>query len=126
MISITIYGKVPSKSSGRQIIINRRTGRPMVISSQETRQYEKDFAAQVTGAHRFHAYPAGTRLNVVIVWYTDSYRQDIDAPAKAIFDNLQKAAVIENDNKIDDYHIIRFIDKDNPRAEIFIKEHGKW
>ena len=121
MLKITIMGKVPSKSSSRRIILNRRTGFPMVISSAEVLQYEKDFTKQITGEHK-NNFPEKTRLKVWITWFTDSFRQDLDAPAKAIFDNLQKAGVIFNDNRIDEYSIVRKIDKVNPRAVITITE----
>ena len=119
-ITINITGKVPSKSSSRRIIFNRRTNRPMVISSKEVLQYEKDFASQITSKHK-NTFSPEARLKVSINWYTDSLRQDIDAPAKAIFDNLQKNKVIKNDNRIDEYKITRMIDKRNPRVDIFIE-----
>jgi len=119
-ININITGKVPSKSSSRRIIFNRRTNRPMVISSKEVLQYEKDFAKQITSQYK-NKFNPNDRLKVSINWYIDSYRQDVDAPAKAIFDNLQKNEVIKNDNRIDEYKIIRMIDKRNPRVDIFIE-----
>ena len=118
-LQLTIYGKVPSKSSSRIIVKNRRTGMPMVISSAMTRQYEKDFEKQVLG-HQKGKFTDDDRLRINLFWFTDSYRQDVDAPAKAIFDNLQKCGVIVNDNRIDEYQIARFIDKDNPRVMIQI------
>jgi Holliday junction resolvase RusA-like endonuclease len=93
----------------------------MVISSAEVLQYEKDFQRQVLGVWKNNFNP-DARLDVSIQWFTDSYRQDIDAPAKAIFDNLQKCEVIKNDNKIDEYYIVRGIDKNNPRVIINIEE----
>ena len=117
----TIYGKVPAKSSSRRIIYNRKLNRPMVISSAEVLQYEKDFQRQVLGVWKNNFNP-DARLDVSIQWFTDSCRMDIDSPAKVVFDCLQKCEVIENDNRIDEYYIVRGIDKKNPRIVIVIEE----
>lgn len=115
----TIYGKIPAKSSSRRIV-RARNGRTFIISSAQCKQFERDFHVQALKIEK--NIFADKRLSVNIIWYADSYRQDIDSPAKVIFDCLQKEGIILNDNKIDKYTIERFISKDNPRAEIRITE----
>jgi Holliday junction resolvase RusA-like endonuclease len=118
-MKITIWGKVPSKASSRQLIWNKRTGRPMIISSEKTLQYEKDFAKQVLKKNKNQFSPKD-RLKVTIDWWTTDYRQDIDNIVKTIFDCLQENEIIVNDNKIDAYSVARIIDKDAPRIEVDI------
>jgi Holliday junction resolvase RusA-like endonuclease len=117
-LSFVIYGKVPAKSSSRRIITVR--DRPMIISSPECLRYEKDFQIQanIIKKDTFNQ----ERLEVYMIWHTDSFRQDIDSPAKIVFDCCQKNKIIFNDNKIDKYFIERKIDKVSPRIEIKIKE----
>ena len=116
---IVIQGKIPAKSSSRRLIYAR--GRPMIISSQKSLDFEKLFHLQTLTVKR-GVFGEDDRLQVHIDWYSDSYRQDIDSPAKILFDCLQKEEIIINDNKIDKYSIDRFIDKKNPRAEIKIEK----
>jgi len=119
-LMLTIYGNVPSKNSSRQLIWNKRTGRPMIISSKETIQYEKDFAIQIRKEYK-NRFSKDDRLEIKIDWYASNYRSDIDNIPKVILDCLQKNEVIYNDNKIDKLVIQRYLDKDNPRVEIIIK-----
>ena len=118
-VQLTIYGHPPAKSSGRMIITNKRTGRPMVLSSNKTRQYEKDFAAQIMEKHREIKDYDGP-LSVVLKVYANSRRQDIDSFPKVVFDCLQKNGVIKNDNRIEHMVVTREVDKENPRVEIAI------
>lgn len=119
-LKFIVYGRVPAKSSSRQLIF-RKAGRPLIISSKECRQYEKDFLIQTAQVEK--GVFGDNRIAVSIHWYTDSFRQDIDSPAKILFDCMQKTGIIKNDNRIDEYHIQRHIDKVNPRAEIWITDY---
>lgn len=105
-LTLTIHGKVPAKSSARMIVKNRRTGKTWVISSPEVKQYERDFARQITGAHRL-GLGKKSRLEVGVIVYTDSLRQDIDSFPKVILDELQRNGVIHNDNRIDNLAVLR-------------------
>ena len=120
-LTLTIYGKVPAKSSSRKLIYNYKLGRQMIVSSDEVEQYEIDFEKQITSKYK-NKFNPDSRLDVSIIWYTDSNRQDIDSPSKCIFDCLQKCEVIKNDNRIDEFYIVRGIDKLNPRIIITIEE----
>ena len=62
------------------------------------------------------------RLGIILNWYPDSLRQDIDSPPKTILDNLQKCGIIKNDNRFDVMQVIRTVDKNNPRVEIEIEK----
>ena len=118
ILKLTVLGKVPAKSSGRQLIYNRKTGRPFIISSKETLQYERDFAVQVCAIKC--PFTKEDRLSVRLHWFPPDNRQDIDSVPKTVFDCLQKCEIIPNDNKFDFMQVLRTVDKKNPRVEIEI------
>jgi crossover junction endodeoxyribonuclease RusA len=47
--------------------------------------------------------------------------RDIDSSMKLLFDLLEDAGIIENDNLIEHLNIKKFMDKKNPRMEIEIE-----
>lgn len=117
-LDFEIIGKVPAKSSRRRIITNRRTGKPMILSSQDCLQYERDFAAQILKGYK-NKFDEKERLEIVLWVWTENYRQDIDSFPKIILDCLQKNEIIINDNRIDRMLVVREIGK--PKARIKIK-----
>lgn len=121
-IKVTIIGKVPAKASCFKVFYNKKTGKPFVKATDVCDQYVKDFLAQVTSIVT-NAFMHKERLAIIIDWYADSYRQDIDSPAKIIFDCLHKYTkkIIANDNQFDFYAIRRLIDKTNPRVDLTIQ-----
>lgn len=125
MISFTILGKIPAKSSGRQVIKNKKTGKTMVISTKAYYQYEDSFINQIKALELDKlGLPVNqkNRIAVFLTIYDTAKRQDIDSFPKTVFDCLQKAGVIQNDNKIDYCKIIRLVEKDNPRVVIYLYE----
>lgn len=122
-ILIIVKGKVPAKSSLKRMGISKR-GKPFMYSRKKTYQYEVAFMYSVLKLKRDNQFPLTGRLYIGIDWYTDSYRQDVDSPPKIIMDCLQKAGIVANDNVFDKLTITRYIDKQNPRAEITIKEYN--
>lgn len=66
-------------------------------------------------------------VNIIINWYEKNKRRDWDnvlSGKKFIFDGLQKAGVLAGDGQkyISKIYEDQFIDKKNPRIEIFIIE----
>lgn len=57
-------------------------------------------------------------LALIVVVYYASRRPDLDI--HAIKDGLQNSKVVENDRYIREQHSFAFIDKENPRSEIYI------
>lgn len=111
-----------SKKNSQRIIINRKTGRPMILPSKKYMEYEK-------AAGYFIPYlkePVDKPCNVKCVFYLPTRRKcDLTNLLEAIDDVLVKYGVLKDDN----YTIIAghdgsrvYYDKDNPRTEIFIEE----
>lgn len=113
----TIYGQVPSKSNCYRIIT--LGGHGSLAKSPALKAYEQNFYMQI-GALRNRNIEGFFEFYARV--YYPNNRSDIDNSAKIILDCLQKANVIKNDNKCVKLVLEKFIDKDKPRVEIFIKE----
>ena len=70
-------------------------------------------AGQV-GRHK----PLEGRLAIEATIYYASRRPDLDA--SLIFDILQKAGVYLNDRQLEEQHLFKCFDKENPRSEITV------
>ena len=109
-----------TKKNSQKIIRNPRTKAPMIIQSEEYKQYEKDAGWFL----KKPASPISEPINIKCVFYRDSRRRvDLTNLLEAIDDILVKYKIIADDN----FEIIRghdgsrvFVDKDNPRVEIEI------
>ena len=67
------------------------------------------------------------RATVYIDLFFRDRRPDIDGPIKAILDALQPsrpqrsgAGIINNDRQVAELHVRRYVDKEDPRAEITV------
>ncbi len=90
-------------------------GRPRFIKSKAALQFEKDIKAQVQ--------PLKQMLEGDLSFHADIYypsrRQDLDP--SILLDALQ-GLIYANDRQFKQISSCRFLDKQNPRAEIWIKE----
>lgn len=119
-IKFTIYGNPKTKKNSSQIIMNQRTGRPMVIPSKAYKQYEKDCGLQLKG----RGLKINYSVNLKAVYYRKDRRKvDLSNLHEALQDILVKYGVLEDDN----YTIVAShdgscvqIDKENPRTEVEI------
>lgn len=121
MLKFTIPLPPVTKKNSQQIIINKSTGRPMVIPSKQYREYEKECGWFVQGKGMNINEP----VNVKCVYYMPTRRRvDLTNLMEATHDILVKYEVLEDDNS----KIIRSVDgsrvlydKENPRTEITIE-----
>jgi hypothetical protein len=68
-------------------------------------------------------------IDIILNWYEENKKRDKDNIASAkkyILDGMQKAEIIKNDNWncINSFKDNFYIDKNNPRIEIIIREYG--
>jgi Holliday junction resolvase RusA-like endonuclease len=112
---ITILGQVPSKSNGYKIGNNR------LYKSKELKDYEHFFLIKMLEYRHLFIEPIKDKFSIKILVYFQSNRSDLDNSAKIILDCLQNCKVIENDRLCQELHMLKFIDKDNPRIEFEIK-----
>lgn len=134
-LNLTYYGVVYSKKNSKRIITNRRTFKPMIISNRNAKNQEIsmawDFATQARDQkwHVLQEEPeqvSNCQFKVAIEIYQKDYRRrDLDNQATAILDGLVASGVLPDDSCdfVSDLHVMyKGIDKENPRAEITIKE----
>lgn len=130
-IELTYHGVVTAKKNSKQIIWNRRSKRPMLISNRRARAQEQN----MTGVLYYQAREQGWRFeenrenstfNIEIqIWNKDRRRRDLDNQATAILDALVNADIIPDDgveyvSKLTVEY--KGLDKEDPRATIRIKE----
>ena len=127
-IELTYHGAVYSKKNSKRIIINRRTGRPQIISNQRAREMEaamaKEFQAQAAGVE-WKADTNAIYKVTIYIWAKDHVRRDLDNQATSILDALVAAGVIPDDSM--KYVIslqVEFmgVDKNDPRAEVMVRK----
>jgi Holliday junction resolvase RusA-like endonuclease len=116
IVTFTIYGEPASKANSRQLV-RTKTGRPMFIKSQKARNYVDTFAKQCP---RLDELMTGT-VEVSIDIYYASRRPDLDE--SVILDCMQ-GYIYTNDRQVKIKHIYWYLDKENPRAHISVREYA--
>ena len=121
MHAFTIPGRpITKKNSGRIIQVK---GRPMMIPSKKFKQYEKD------AGHFLKPLKIAGPVEVTAHYYMPDRRSwpDLLGLLQSTADILEAHQVITNDRNIIslDNSRIKGVDKQNPRAEIYIKEVDK-
>lgn len=119
-IEMTIKGEPPSKSNCYRVVIIKKHG--SLAKTTALKHYEKIFQLQIPP--EYSQLLIEKTVRVEIDCYYKSMRRDLDNAAKAILDCLQHGKVIKNDNKVIELMMRKFIDKENPRAEIKITVLG--
>ena len=120
MLKFTIPLPPVTKKNHQQIIVNKKTGRPMVIPSRQYKQYEKECGWFVQGK----GLKINEPVNVKCVYYMPTRRRvDLTNLMEATHDILVTYEVLADDNS----KVIRSVDgsrvmydKENPRTEITI------
>ena len=112
-VKLIIFGSAQSKANSRRLVTFG--GRPRIIKSKPALQFEKDVKAQVQ--------PMDEMLEGDLSFHADIYypsrRQDLDP--SILLDALQ-GLIYANDRQFKQISSCRFLDKENPRSEIWIKE----
>lgn len=119
---LILAGRPITKKNSQKIITNMKTGRPMVIPSEQYRQFESDCLKQITGQFK---KKIARSVMVHALYYMPNRVSwpDLTGLMESTADILQKAEVLENDRHITSWGRSRIvgIDKINPRTEIYIE-----
>lgn len=120
MIRLDIPGQPPRKSNSRRIVTNRRTGKPMLIKSEEALAWLEaaQYFVPPDARHRVGGPDKPLR---VTCWVRYKTRRP-DLSIELIKDFLEEAAVISNDRYIFEEHNYKEIDRENPGVTIEIEE----
>jgi len=118
-IELTILGQPPRKSNSRQVVTNRRTGKPMVIKSRKAREWARAALLQIPHSARQALGGPGDPLKISCwIWYKDN-RSDLSI--ELIQDVLEQAEVIKNDRYIVEAHAYKRFSRSFPRVKIIIE-----
>lgn len=124
MIKFTIPLAPISKKNSQRILVNRKTGKPFIMPSEQYKQYERDAELFI---------PRGVCIdkpvNVLCLFYMPSRRKcDLTNLLEAIDDVLVKSGLLADDNFtiVEGHDGSRVLyDKDNPRTEVIITGRGE-
>ena len=122
MVHFTIPGRPITKKNHSQIVVNKATGRAMVIPSKQYKEYE-----QVAGWYiPCKGRKIAGKVNLACVYYMPTrHKVDLANLLAATCDILVHYGVLEDDNSgivaSHDGSEVRY-DKESPRVEITITE----
>lgn len=122
MISFTIELPPISKKNSQRIMVNRRTGKPFIMPSEQYKRYEDAVTAFFVPADVYIDYP----VNVKCLFYMPTRRRcDLTNLLEAIDDVMVKAGFLADDNftVIESHDGSRVLyDKERPRTEVYIEK----
>ena len=117
---IILVGRIPSKKNSRQQV-RLRNGRRINVPSKAYKAWHRDASSQLKG-EKFSPNAYGVEITF---YMPDNRRADLTNKAESIMDLLVDNGILKDDS----WQHIRWIlltcegvDKENPRAEICIKE----
>ena len=114
-VVITIKGEVPSLKNSIRVSGRR------VYETSDIRTYKAAFNIQIPFKKRANI---SVPVHVSIMLYKKDHRKDAVNQTAIIFDCLQHSGVIKNDRLVESWDVESDIDKEDPRAELKIKERG--
>jgi Holliday junction resolvase RusA-like endonuclease len=124
-IELRIYGQTPSKKSSQSIIINKRTGKMMVIPNKKYMKWEKYAKFQLKEIkENLKLETIDKKVSVRCLIYRLTHRQiDLVNLLQSIHDVLEISGIIKNDNliySVDGSRKILGVGPGEERTEIFI------
>lgn len=116
-ITLVLTGQTPSQKNSKQILTNRRTGRPFISSNERVKAWQASAQAELIAQN----WRVTGKVRVYYHFYVkDNVRRDLDNMIASVNDALQAAGVVEDDRwqvlSIGGAHAE--IDKADPRAVI--------
>lgn len=121
--SLIYYGTVYSKKNSKRIVRNRATGKMMLISSAAAKANEEDMIYQFATQRPLE--PLRPPLRIAIgIYQPNNFRRDLDNQQTAVLDALKSAEIIMDDDfkNVSKLSVeFKGVDKNNPRAEVFIE-----
>ena len=116
----TILSPPRTKKNHQKIIVNKRTGRPMVIGSDGARQWEADTVGQLKSQwHRDGGLAQPVELSATV--YRERRTGDLGNYLAAVCDALEKSGIVVNDRWIASFDGSRLAcDPDDPRVVLYL------
>ncbi len=124
-MKIEIKGDPPSLKNSKQIFVNRRTGKPFITSSKNSKVWQASAIDQLRDQFKglkVTEYP----INIAFeFWFGSKRRKDLDNALSGCMDALVQAEVIEDDDvaHVDNISVsFGGYDKEDPRVIIYIDD----
>jgi len=121
---VTITGRIPSKKNSK--VFSFRGKRPVLLPSPSYRKWHKNAVTEVLGQKKKAIYGIlGIRVNI---WLPDNRRCDITNKIESVMDLLVDCKILSDDRwQITGplYLTPMGIDKERPRAEVYIYHDEK-
>lgn len=112
---LVVYGEPASKANGRRMV--RIGGISRSIKSQKALDYSDAFNLQVKSVEPLLEGELAMTLHI----YYASQRPDLD---ESLILDLLQGILYKNDRQVRERHTHHFVDKLNPRVEIWVKPRG--
>lgn len=122
-LKITIPGQTPSKKNNKRIVYNKKTKKPFIITSKNAMDWDNE--SQWILLKYAVGGPFENKVELSAVFYVkDKRRRDLDNMLTSCQDALVKAGILKDDSwtNLRIASLDAELDKENPRAEIFLKE----
>ena len=124
-IFLVLEGNIPSKKNSKRIVYNRKTHKPMVISTKKYYEWERFNILKVKQISAETGTLEATPVYVYITLYRkDKRRFDWNNISQAITDILVKGGLLKDDSAYYCKPVFQefYIDRINPRAEIIVTD----
>jgi len=122
-LRIVVPGQPFTKKNSQRIIVNRRTGKPLILPSKRYREYADAACLHLKAQYRGPALEGPVTVCAVYYLASRSRWPDLVGLLQATGDILEEAGVITNDRNIVSWDGSRIAGvSPNPRAEIEIRE----
>lgn len=124
-MKLTVIGNVKAKKNNKQVVYNKKTGKPFIMSDKSTQDYIKGAIKQLNdqfAGYKITQYPITVQM---VFYYPTKHRKDLDNSSSTILDCMTKAGVIEDDDVTHVNELYCFFggyDKQNPRVEILLED----
>lgn len=124
-MKLVVTGNVKAKKNNKQVVYNKKTGKPFIMSDKATQEYIKDAIQQLKTQFvglQISDYPITVQM---VFYYPTKHRKDLDNSASTILDCMTKAGIIEDDDVSHVNELYCFFggyDKEDPRVEILLED----
>jgi hypothetical protein len=116
IVDFVVPGNLRRKDNGRQIVTNKKTGKPLVIKSEDALAYAQAFISltPVEFKQKF-----GSKKLPLMLWANIFYQSNrSDVSIELLKDLLQKSEVVSDDRWIKTHFVFGQVDTENPRTHI--------
>lgn len=122
---LEISGDPPSLKNSKQIFVNRKTGKPFITSSKNSKVWQASAIDQLRDQFK-GLVVSGYPINIAVeFWFGSKRRKDLDNALSGVMDALVQAEVIVDDDvaHVDNISVsFAGYDKNEPKVIIYLDD----